>query len=30
VQIDEEGHPIPLGDKARKRISNILGKTVGS
>jgi acyl-CoA hydrolase len=29
VQIDEEGHPIPLGDKARKRISNILGKTVG-
>lgn len=30
VQIDEEGHAIPLGDKARKRILNILGKTVAT
>lgn len=24
VQIDEEGHPIPLGDKARRRIEKII------
>jgi acyl-CoA hydrolase len=24
VHIDEEGHPIPLGEKARNRVNNIL------
>lgn len=29
VSIDEEGNPIPLGEKARHRIENLIAETVG-
>ena len=30
VSIDEEGNPIPLGEKARRRIENLIAETVGT
>lgn len=30
VYIDEDGNPVPIGEKARKRISSILEQTVGN
>ena len=30
VSIDEEGNPIPLGEKARRRIEKIIAEKVGT
>jgi hypothetical protein len=30
VSIDEEGNPIPLGEKARRRIEKLIEEKVGS